>query len=103
MNKLVYGLVVYTILFGSSYTGSITAPVILAGAVVKAQMSPINIKFKRKDCPVCKGTGKYMSGDGIKQVDCGYCEPEKKEAPPIKSVIIGQPQTKCYGPNCRIK
>lgn len=103
MNKLVYGLVIYTILFGSSYNGSTTAPVILAGAVVKAQASPINTKFKRKDCPVCKGTGWYMSGDGIKRVDCGYCEPEKKDVPPIQSVIISQPQTKCYGPNCRLK
>jgi hypothetical protein len=23
---------------------------------------------------VCKGKGWYISGDGIKKVDCGYCE-----------------------------
>ena len=48
MNKVVYGLVIYTMLFGSSYNGSTQAPVILSGAVIKAQASPINIKYKRK-------------------------------------------------------
>jgi glutaredoxin len=60
------------------YSGSTTAPVILAGAVVKHMGAEIAQKYKRKDCPVCKGTGKYLSGDGIKMVDCGYCETEKK-------------------------
>ena len=36
-------------------------------------------KYKRKDCPVCKGKGWYISGDGIAKVDCGYCEEEPKE------------------------
>ena len=97
-------------MFGSSYSGSTTAPVILAGAVVKAQSSPITTKFKRKDCPVCKGTGWYMSGDGIKRVDCGYCEPDKKTEispapvkPVPKSIIIhNSPVPKCDGPNCKI-
>jgi hypothetical protein len=104
MNKLVYGLVVYTIMFGSSYNGSTTAPVILAGAVVKAQASPITTKFKRKDCPVCKGTGWYMSGDGIKKVDCGYCEPEKGVSVPqktVKSIVVIPKQ--CDGPNCKVR
>ena len=58
------------------YNGSTTAAVTLAGGIIKAQNANIEHKYKRKDCPVCKGTGKYISGDGIKQVDCGYCEPE---------------------------
>jgi hypothetical protein len=48
--------------------------VVLTGAHIKAKDCPILSKYKRKDCPVCKGTGKYLSGDGIKEVDCGYCE-----------------------------
>jgi len=60
------------------YSGSTTAPVILAGAIIKHIGSEIAKKYKRKDCPVCKGSGKYLSGDGIEMVDCGYCEPEKK-------------------------
>jgi hypothetical protein len=39
-----------------------------------------SVKYKRKDCPVCKGKGKYLSGDGISWVDCGYCEAEGKTA-----------------------
>lgn len=54
---------------------STSSAVILAGAVIKAHDAPTNDKYKRKDCPVCKGTGKYLSGDGIKTVDCGYCIP----------------------------
>jgi glutaredoxin len=64
------------------YSGSTTAPVILAGAVVKHMGAEIAQKYKRKDCPVCKGTGKYLSGDGIKMVDCGYCELEKTSDEP---------------------
>ena len=77
MNKLISGLVIYTVLFGSSYYGSTTAPVTIAGAIIKAQSVETTTKYKRKDCPVCKGKGWYMSGDNIKKVDCGYCEPEK--------------------------
>lgn len=77
MNKLISGLVIYTVLFGSSYYGSTTAPVTIAGAVIKAQSVETTTKYKRKDCPVCKGKGWYISGDKIEKVDCGYCEPEK--------------------------
>jgi hypothetical protein len=84
MNKLISGLVIYTILFGSSYYGSTMAPVTIAGAIIKAQSVETTIKYKRKDCPVCKGKGWYISGDGIKKVDCGYCEPEKEVSPEAK-------------------
>lgn len=53
---------------------SSTSVVTLTGAYIKAKDCPIITKYKRKECPVCKGTGKYLSGDGIKEVDCGYCE-----------------------------
>lgn len=66
----------------TNYNGSTTAAVTIAGGIIKAQNTPIDKKYPRKQCPVCKGTGKYWSGDGIKQVDCGYCEPEKTSSHP---------------------
>jgi DnaJ-class molecular chaperone len=68
-----------------SYSGSTTACVTLAGAVIKAQHVDSNKKYRRSECPVCKGKGWYISGDGIAKVECGYCEPDKKaeqENPP---------------------
>ena len=62
------------------YKGSTTAAVNLVGGIIKSQHIDTEKKYPRKDCPVCKGTGKYLSGDGIKMVDCGYCEPDKKDA-----------------------
>lgn len=53
---------------------SSTAVVTLVGAHIKARDVPIVSKYKRADCPVCKGKGWYISGDGIEKVDCGYCE-----------------------------
>jgi hypothetical protein len=58
-----------------TYDGGSLAVVTMVGAHIKARDIPIVTKYARKDCPVCKGTGKYLSGDGIKEVDCGYCEP----------------------------
>lgn len=79
MNKLICSVLLAGIFFSStSYYGSTTAPVVLAGGVIKSKhVDESQKKYKRKDCPVCKGKGWYMSGDGIKRVDCGYCEPEK--------------------------
>lgn len=57
------------------YSGSAIGVVTLVGAHIKARDVPIVNKYARKDCPVCKGKGKYLSGDGISMVDCGYCEP----------------------------
>ena len=81
MNKLlgIY-LIGALVLFGSQkYTGSTTGAVILAGGIIKTQNIHIDKKYKRKDCPVCKGKGWYMSGDGISKVDCGYCEEDKTQ------------------------
>lgn len=76
MNKIIFPLILATIFLGTgSYQGSSTAPVIIAGAIVKNIGNEPSKKYPRKKCPVCKGTGKYLSGDGIKMVDCGYCEP----------------------------
>lgn len=48
----------------------------LAGGMMKSSHVDPNKKYKRKDCPVCKGKGWYMSGDGIEKIECQYCEPE---------------------------
>lgn len=79
MNKTIICLLGVSLLwFGGSYYGSTTAPVTLAGAIIKSKHSDeTTVKYKRKDCPVCKGKGWYMSGDGIKKIECNYCETEK--------------------------
>lgn len=66
----------------SSFQPSSTSTVSFVGGVIKSRNSvDLEKKYPRKDCPVCKGKGWYISGDGIEKVDCGYCEPEKKEEP----------------------
>lgn len=89
MNKFVFlCLLSSTIVFGTyGYNGSTTSAVTLVGGVIKAQHIEVTNKYKRKDCPVCKGKGWYMSGDNIKKVDCGYCEPPKQEQEQNQSVI----------------
>lgn len=79
MNKFYIGLFCIGLLFGQShYYGSTAAPVVVAGGIIKAKNNEdITKKYKRKDCPVCKGKGWYMSGDGIKKIECNYCEPDK--------------------------
>jgi hypothetical protein len=79
MNKILSGCLAVSILFfQSGYYGSTTAPVTIAGGIIKSKHTDeVTIKYKRKDCPVCKGKGWYMSGDNIKKIECTYCEPEK--------------------------
>jgi hypothetical protein len=62
------------IFVSQKYNGSTTAVVTLSGAIIKAQNTNVDKKYKRKDCPVCQGKGWYISGDKITKVDCGYCE-----------------------------
>jgi hypothetical protein len=69
----------------SQYQGSTLAPVVLSGAIIKTSHIETTKKYPRKSCPVCKGKGWYMSGDTIKKVDCGYCEPES-----ATSIILKQ-------------
>lgn len=81
MNKLILPLLLISVFATSTrYDGNSTAPVVLAGSIVKNIGNEPIKKYPRKNCPVCKGTGKYLSGDGIKMVDCGYCSPESKTA-----------------------
>lgn len=77
----------------NKYYGSTTAPVTIAGAILKAKHADTsNKKYKRKDCPVCKGKGWYISGDGIKKIDCNYCDPETSQEAPRAEVQIPQPK-----------
>ena len=90
----------FAMVFGSvKYSGSTTASVTLVAGIIKTKHLDDNTKkYKRKDCPVCKGKGWYMSGDDIQKVDCGYCEPEtahnsdthRMNKPPISKIIIHQ-------------
>jgi hypothetical protein len=99
MNKMLLSVLAVSIFFSQTgYYGSTTAPVVIAGGIIKAkQVQPEQKKYKRKDCPVCKGKGWYISGDGIKRVDCGYCEPDTDKQPEAKSA----PKTICNGDSCK--
>ena len=86
--KNILSLVLVTAVVGSINYSEIspTAGVCLVGGVMKAGEESEVKKYKRKDCPVCKGKGWYISGDGIAKVDCGYCEPETEAS--AKTEII---------------
>ena len=105
MKSLLTILLASSLIFASRYEGSTLSSVVMVGGIIKAQNSPVDHKYPRKDCPICKGTGKYLSGDGIKMVDCGYCEsPKIKQEPPAvsnppKPIIRSSPPV-CNGPNC---
>lgn len=66
---------------GTNYTGGSTAAVTLAGGIIKAKSVDLDVskKYRRKDCPICKGAGWYLSGDKIKKIDCTYCIPDTKQ------------------------
>lgn len=91
VNKIIKLLLIIIIsiisnpLYAEVYNGSTTAAVVLSGAIIKSKHTDQNKKYNRKDCPVCKGKGWYLSGDGLAKVPCGYCEEETKEVqhPPI--------------------
>lgn len=112
MNKLFVGLFCISLLFADpSYYGSTKAPVTLAGGIIKAKhVQEVTQKYKRKDCPVCKGKGWYMSGDGILKIDCTYCEADTHSISVGSIKSIPTPNTKIYSSpidcpdgNCPIK
>jgi hypothetical protein len=92
MNKLLFVLPIIasvSLYSSNEYVGSTTAAVTLAGGIVKAkQVDKVEKKYKRKDCPVCKGKGWYISGDNISKVPCGYCEPESSSEVTHPPVVI---------------
>tara|TARA_R100000278_G_scaffold84260_1_gene64552 strand:- start:231 stop:497 length:267 start_codon:yes stop_codon:yes gene_type:complete len=79
MNKVLLATVAAALVFSTTPNYSTTSVVTLSGAIIKASSASVVKKHKRKDCPVCKGKGWYISGDGIKKIDCQYCEPEESE------------------------
>jgi hypothetical protein len=82
INKLICSILLSSLLvtqYSNQYTGSTLASVTIAGAIIKATHVEVVKKYKRSECPVCKGKGWYLSGDKIKEVPCGYCEPETKD------------------------
>lgn len=80
MNKL-FILGILSIAFSSiSYNVSTKAGVVLAGGIIKARhIQEEEKKPLRKDCPVCKGTGKVVSGDKLNTTECQYCVPPNKK------------------------
>ena len=90
MNKILGLMLIASLVTAGAYkyNGSTVSAVVLSGGIIKAQHTEVEKKYKRKDCPICKGKGFYISGDGIKKVDCGYCEPDKKE---ISQKVITHP------------
>lgn len=87
-NKIVVLLVCSIFLTGCenavSFSSSLlkaTAACAIAGAKISVK-EEIEKKYKRSQCPVCKGKGWYISGDGIAKVECGYCEPDNTENTP---------------------
>jgi hypothetical protein len=101
MNKTIAILLLSSLILSSDYGyhGSTTAAVTLVGATIKAKHENNEKKYPRKNCPVCKGAGKYLSGDGIKMVDCGYCEPEKKSIE--ENEVVHPPVV--LNPGCKTK
>lgn len=81
INKLLAAIIITSILsIAPSHKYSTTSVVTLTGAYIKAKnIDKPTKKYKRKDCPVCKGKGWYISGDDIAKVNCGYCEPETSQ------------------------
>ena len=102
MNKTIICLLGISLFgFDMSYYGSTTAPVTVAGGMIKSKHADeIVLKYKRKDCPVCKGTGWYMSGDNIKKIECTYCELDKGSA---ISTLSTSNQNNCSNNVCPIK
>jgi len=82
MKTLLSCILIASVFFAVSTNYSTTAVVTLVGGKIIASQKDTPVKkYKRKDCPVCKGKGWYISGDGIAKVSCGYCEPEDGENP----------------------
>lgn len=110
MNKLIALVLIASFVASSNYgyNGSTTAAVALVGGIIKAKHIDKEKKYPRKKCPVCKGTGKYLSGDGIEMVDCGYCEPENipgasSTDQASKSPFCKCEHCKCENCNCKPK
>jgi hypothetical protein len=82
MKTVISSVLIASVFFAAKSDYSTTAVVTLVGGKIVASQNDTPVKkYKRKDCPVCKGKGWYVSGDGIAKVSCGYCEPEDTQQP----------------------
>ncbi len=90
---------------------SVIANVIVKYSIENPSDGVVDTKYKRSECPECKGTGKLGTGDGLGGKECGYCEPDKGSISPFKAVddyvelFVIAPQTCCQdcicGDNCQ--
>ncbi len=95
MNKLIFIFLFSSVVLAGDqhYYGSTTAAVIVSGSIIKTKhVQDSSVKYKRKDCPVCKGKGWYMSGDGILKIDCTYCEADKASVSISPIISISPPK-----------
>lgn len=81
MNKIFVLCCSFLITFCAVYATnpySTTSVVTIVGGIIKStqHQEDVEKKYPRKNCPVCKGKGWYMSGDDISKILCQYCEPE---------------------------
>lgn len=92
MKTLAIGILIGVVALSASTTSYSTISVVtlVGGKIAAEQKGTVVEKYKRKDCPVCKGKGWYISGDGIAKVSCGYCEPDNEEKG-SKNIIIINP------------
>lgn len=100
MKSLVITALLGLMVFGNvPQEPSTTAAVTLVGGIVKTTHGDsVQKKYKRKDCPVCKGKGWYISGDGISKVNCGYCEDDNKKETTVPVAQV--PVVECPEDNC---
>lgn len=59
------------------YTTEVAAVIVHEGIINPGKETTVTTKYKRADCPECKGTGIIVSGDGIHKQTCPYCEVPK--------------------------
>jgi hypothetical protein len=98
MNKLPIILLAFVFAAEISKPSTMSGICLTAGVMLSETADIEVVKYKRKDCPICKGKGWYISGDGIAKVDCGYCEPEKEEptdTQPEQPTQLTEPEECC--------
>jgi len=72
------------------YTTAASAFIIHEGIVnpSKGGGGEVSTKYKRSECPECKGSGVLVSGDGLHRQTCPYCEVDKGDVGQIIDEVI---------------
>ena len=60
INKIICVGLLASVATVSTFKYSTVSVVTIAGAIIKANSVTVIEKYKRKDCPVCKGKGWYI-------------------------------------------